>query len=72
MITDIVDRIGGGDSFGAGLIYGLRRYGDPRKAINFAVAASALKHTTYGDYSRMAVVDVESLMQGNASGRVQR
>ena len=71
-ITDIVDRIGGGDSFGAGLIYGLRNYGDPQKTIDFAVAASALKHTTYGDYSRMSLAEVESLMKGNASGRVQR
>jgi len=71
-ITDIVDRIGGGDSFGAGLIYGLRRYGDQQKAIEFAAAASALKHTTYGDYSRMPLAEVESRMKGNASGRVQR
>jgi 2-dehydro-3-deoxygluconokinase len=71
-ITDIVDRIGGGDSFGAGLIYGLRNYRDQQKTIDFAVAASALKHTTYGDYSRMSLAEVESLMKGNASGRVQR
>jgi 2-dehydro-3-deoxygluconokinase len=71
-ITDIVDRIGGGDSFGAGLIYGLRHYNDQQKTIDFAAAASALKHTTYGDYSRMSLAEVESLMKGNTSGRVVR
>jgi 2-dehydro-3-deoxygluconokinase len=71
-ITDIVDRIGGGDSFGAGLIYGLRNYKDLQKTVDFAVAASAIKHTLYGDYNRVGVAEVESLMKGNTSGRVQR
>jgi 2-dehydro-3-deoxygluconokinase len=72
-ITDIVDRIGGGDSFGGSLIYGLRHFGtDYDKVINFAVAASALKHTIYGDFVRFTKYDVESLMGGSGSGRVQR
>ena len=69
---NIVDRVGGGDSFGAGLIYGLRRYNDDQKAIDFAVAASALKHTIEGDFNRVSVEEVEKLMGGDASGRVQR
>lgn len=68
----IVDRVGGGDSFAAGLIYGLTHYDDPSKAINFAVAHSAIKHTIPGDYNHASVKEVESLMGGNASGRVQR
>ena len=68
----IVDRVGGGDSFGGGLIYGLNHYEDPQMALEFAVAASALKHTIEGDYNRVSVAEVESLIQGNASGRVQR
>lgn len=72
-ITHIVDRVGGGDSFMGGLIYGLLSYhGDDQKALNFAVAASCLKHTVYGDYNRVSVAEVEKLMGGDASGRVSR
>lgn len=72
-ITHIVDRVGGGDSFMGGLIYGLISYGDDlQKALNFAVAASCLKHTIIGDYNRVGVAEVEQLMAGNTSGRVQR
>ncbi len=71
-ITHIVDRVGGGDSFGAGLIYGLMAYGDAKKALEFAVAASCLKHTINGDFNRVSVKEVESLMKGSGSGRVQR
>lgn len=71
-ITHIVDRVGGGDSFMGGLIYGLRVYGDDQKALDFAVAASCLKHTVYGDYNRVTVQEVEKLMSGDASGRVAR
>ncbi len=72
-ITHIVDRVGGGDSFMGGLIYGLLTYPtDDQKALNFAVAASCLKHTIYGDYNRVTVSEVEKLMSGDASGRVSR
>lgn len=72
-ITHIVDRVGGGDSFMGGLIYGLQTFiGDDQKALNFAVAASCLKHTIYGDYNRVTVEEVEKLMGGDASGRVSR
>lgn len=71
-IHDIVDRIGGGDSFGSGLIWGLNNLEGPQAAIEFAAAASALKHTIYGDYNRVSVSDVLSLAGGDASGRVQR
>lgn len=72
-ITHIVDRVGGGDSFMGGLIYGLLTYaGDDQKALNFAVAASCLKHTIYGDFNEVTVDEVEKLMGGDASGRVAR
>ncbi|MBR5076312.1 MAG: sugar kinase [Bacteroidales bacterium] len=72
-ITHIVDRVGGGDSFMGGLIYGLLTFaGDDRKALNFAVAASCLKHTVFGDYNQVTVAEVENLMKGDASGRVSR
>ena len=71
-ITDIVDRVGGGDSFGGGLIYGLNTYPDEQTALEFAVAASCLKHTIIGDYNRVSVAEVESLMMGSGTGRVQR
>ena len=72
-ITHIVDRVGGGDSFMGGLIYGLLNYGDDlQSALNFAVAASCLKHTIYGDYNRVTLAEVEKLMGGDASGRVSR
>ncbi|MCD8370125.1 MAG: sugar kinase [Clostridiales bacterium] len=68
----IVDRVGGGDSFGAGLIYGLIIGKTCQEAIEFAVAASCLKHTIEGDYNRTTVEDVESLLNNGGSGRVQR
>ncbi|MCL2076971.1 MAG: sugar kinase [Oscillospiraceae bacterium] len=71
-LTDIVDRVGGGDSFGAGLIYGLKTYGEPQKALEYAVAASCLKHTIMGDINRVKKGEVEKLMGGDGSGRVQR
>ena len=72
-ITHIVDRVGGGDSFMGGLIYGLLSFpGDDQKALNFAVAASCLKHTIFGDYNQVTVAEVENLMKGDASGRVAR
>ena len=71
-ITHIVDRVGGGDSFMGGLIYGLRNYADLQQALEFAVAASALKHTVYGDFNLVSVSEVETLMGGDGSGRVAR
>jgi len=72
-ITHIVDRLGGGYSFMSALIYGLLTYaGDDQKALNFAVAASCLKHTIYGDANLVTVDEVEKLMSGDASGRVSR
>ena len=68
----IVDRVGGGDSFGGGLIYSLLNGYAPQKAIEFAVAASCLKHSIEGDYNLVSASEVESLANGNASGRVQR
>jgi 2-dehydro-3-deoxygluconokinase len=71
-ITHIVDRVGGGDSFMGGLIYGLLQYEADQKALDFAVAASCLKHTIYGDANLSTVDEVEKLMGGDASGRVSR
>jgi 2-dehydro-3-deoxygluconokinase len=72
-ITDIVDRVGGGDAFVGGLIYGLRTYGDdPQKALDFAVAASCLKHSIAGDFNLVTVEEVEKIMSGEVSGRVSR
>lgn len=72
-ITHIVDRVGGGDSFMAGLIYGLLTYeDDDQQALDFAVAASCLKHTIYGDANQVSVAEVEKLRGGDASGRVSR
>jgi 2-dehydro-3-deoxygluconokinase len=72
-ITHIVDRVGGGDSFMGGLIYGLRTYGDDRQAaLNFAVAASCLKHSIFGDFNMVTVAEAEKLMGGDVSGRVSR
>ena len=72
-ITDIVDRVGGGDSFMGGLIYGLLTYGDDdQKALDFAVAASCLTHTIKGDANLVTRSEVEKLMGGDASGRVAR
>lgn len=71
-IRDIVDRVGGGDSFAAGLIYGLNHYDSRQQALEFATAASCLKHSIEGDFNRVSVSDVEKLMNGDASGRVLR
>ena len=68
----IVDRVGGGDSFGGGLIYALLSGKDSQSAVEFAVAASALKHSIEGDYNRVSLAEVEKLAGGDASGRVQR
>ncbi|HOM25188.1 MAG TPA: sugar kinase [Thermosynergistes sp.] len=71
-IRDIVDRVGGGDSFAAGLIYGLRNLSSPKEALEFAVAFSALKHTIPGDFNYASKEDAFTLMKGDVSGRVQR
>lgn len=72
-ITHIVDRVGGGDSFMGGLVAGLINYpNDDQKALNFAVAASMLKHTIHGDFNLVTLDEVEKLMSGDASGRVSR
>jgi len=71
-IRDIVDRVGGGDSFASGLIYGLNNCKDRKEALEFAAAASCLKHSIHGDFNRVSVSDVEKLAGGDASGRVQR
>jgi 2-dehydro-3-deoxygluconokinase len=71
-ITDIIDRVGGGDSFASALIYGLNAYEDRNDSLNFAVAASCLKHSISGDFNRVTVAEAEKLMGGDASGRVQR
>lgn len=71
-ITDIVDRVGGGDSFMGGLIYGLLHYDSDQDALEFATAASCLKHTLKGDFNWVTVPEVERLMEGDASGRVKR
>jgi 2-dehydro-3-deoxygluconokinase len=72
-ITHIVDRVGGGDAFMGGLIYGLRSYpDDPQSALDFAVAASCLKHSFFGDFNMATVDEVKKLMGGDVSGRVSR
>ncbi len=71
-ITDIVDRVGGGDSFCGGLIYGLVSGQSRREALEFAVAASCLKHSILGDFNRVSPAEVEKLLQGDGSGRVVR
>ena len=71
-ITHIVDRVGGGDSFAGGLIYGLLNLGSPVEALEFAVAASCLKHSIPGDFNRFTVDEVKALIKGGGSGRVQR
>ena len=71
-LVHIVDRVGGGDSFGGGLIHALRKGMDQQDAINFAVAASCLKHTIEHDFNLVSEAEVLSLAGGNASGRVQR
>ena len=71
-INPIIDRVGGGDSFSGGLIHGMLTYKEQAKALEFAVAASALKHTIPGDFNMVSTSEVESLAGGNANGRVQR
>lgn len=71
-ITDIVDRVGGGDSFMGGLIYGLLHYDNEKDALEFATAASCLKHTLKGDFNWVTAQEVENLMNGDSSGRVKR
>lgn len=71
-ITDIVDRIGSGDAFSAGLIHGLNKYEDDRETLNFAIAASCLKHSIYGDFNLVSEEDILKLMHGDTSGRIQR
>lgn len=72
-VLPIVDRVGGGDAFMGGLIYGLRKYAnDPQKALDFATAAACLKHSIVGDFNAVSAAEVEALMGGDASGRVSR
>jgi len=71
-ITHIVDRVGGGDCFAGGLIYGLQELGGHQEALEFAVAASCLKHSIPGDFNRFNVDEVKNLLKGDGSGRVQR
>ena len=71
-IRDIVDRVGGGDSFAGGLIYGLNNLKDKKEALEFAAAASCLKHSILGDFNRVSISDVIKLAGGDGSGRVQR
>ena len=71
-IRDIIDRVGGGDSFGGGLIYALLTGKGNQRAVEFAVAASALKHTVEGDYNMVTAAEVEKLADGDGSGRIQR
>lgn len=71
-ITDIIDRVGGGDSFAAGIIYALSHYADEEYCINFAVASSCLKHSISGDFNLSRLSEVEALAKGDGSGRVQR
>ena len=71
-IRDIIDRVGGGDSFAGGLIYGLNTYENKQQALEFAVSASCLKHSLIGDFNRVSVSDVEKLTGGDGTGRVQR
>lgn len=71
-LMHIVDRVGGGDSFAAALIYAMTHDKAPQEAIEFAVAASCLKHSIEGDYNQISVAEVEALMAGDGSGRVQR
>jgi len=68
----IVDRVGGGDSFASGLIYGLLKKDDTRQALEFAVAASCLKQTIPGDFNLVSAEEVEKLAKGSGSGRVER
>jgi len=67
-----VDRVGGGDCFAGGLIYGLQSLTSHQEALEFAVAASCLKHSIAGDFNRFSVEEVQALVKGGGSGRVQR
>lgn len=71
-VVHIVDRVGGGDSFGAGLIYGLNNFDDPQQAVEFATAASCLKQTIEGDFNMVTVDEVTRLAAGDGSGRISR
>ncbi|WP_460504384.1 carbohydrate kinase family protein, partial [Hymenobacter agri] len=71
-IVPVVDRIGGGDSFISGFLYGVAHYGSPQEALTFATVASALKHTIPGDINLATPAEIEHLMQGNLSGRLLR
>ncbi|NCB01039.1 MAG: sugar kinase [Spirochaetia bacterium] len=71
-MMNIVDRVGGGDSFASGIIYALLNNYDPQNVVNFAVSASCLKHSIEGDFNQVSVDEVNVLMKGDASGRVQR
>ena len=71
-ICNIIDRVGSGDSFTGGLIYGLNKYNNPQKALDFATAASCLKHSILGDFNRVTIEEVENLMGGSVNGRVIR
>ncbi|MCC7234956.1 MAG: sugar kinase [Bryobacterales bacterium] len=71
-VTHIVDRVGGGDCFGGGLIYGMQYLEGPQEALEFAVAASCLKHSIPGDFNRFTAAEVHALIKGGGSGRVQR
>jgi 2-dehydro-3-deoxygluconokinase len=71
-ITHIVDRVGAGDSFSAGLIFGLQKLDNYKDALEFAVAASCLKHSIPGDFNRLSLAEVQSLLDDGGSGRVQR
>jgi 2-dehydro-3-deoxygluconokinase len=71
-IDPIIDRVGGGDSFSGGIIHGLLTKPNQGEALEFAVAASALKHTVNGDFNLVSIEEVEALSGGDASGRVQR
>jgi 2-dehydro-3-deoxygluconokinase len=71
-ILPIIDRVGGGDAFMGGLIYGLRNFDNPQKVLNYATAAACLKHSIPGDFNLVSVAEVETLMAGDASGRVSR
>ena len=71
-INPIIDRVGGGDSFSGGLIHGLLTKNNQKEALEFAVAASALKHTIPGDFNHVSIEEVNALVNGNSSGRVQR
>ena len=71
-VTHIVDRVGTGDAYAAGMIYGLLNLESDQKAVNFAAAACSLKHTVEGDVNVVSVEDVNNLVEGNTSGRIKR